>query len=229
MNGLRLISQSSLEQQTENDSLLAAHVHSADHLPPARALATGFQALDAVLPNGGIPYGRLTELQGPMMAGKLTLAQRLIGQTLRAGKRAAFIDLPGMFYPHNLPGERLLVARPGDWKKALRAADMLICSREWGIVVIDLSGHAQAVAPDACSRLARGARETGTIVLLLHDHPMRTLGSLVSLRLKMSRKLTPQGRSLQIWVAKNKLSAPGQTVNIALTKDVGAVPMQWES
>jgi hypothetical protein len=156
-----------------------------------------------------------------MMGGKITLAQTLIAQTLTAGQRAAFIDLPGMFYPFGLPeNDRLLVAKPADWKRALRAADVLVSSGEWGFVGIDLTGHAQAVAAEICHRLARSARESNTVVLLLHDHPVRTLGSLVTLRLKVNRKLTAEGRTLQVLVAKNKLAAPGKLVSLPLPLQV---------
>lgn len=191
----------------------------ADEMQHVAALASGVAALDAVLPGGGLPLGRLTEIQGPMMGGKLSLVQEFILQALAGNRRAAFVDLPGMFFPHNLPTERLLVARPTDWKKALSAADVLVASGEWGLVAVDLTGHAHGVTAEICTRLARSARGRETAVVLLHDHAVRTLGSLVTLRLKVNRKLTPQGRTLEVLVAKNKLAAPGKIVSLPLSTE----------
>lgn len=187
----------------------------ADEMLHVAALASGVAALDAALPGGGLPLGRLTEVQGPMMGGKLSLVQEFMLQALARG-RAAFIDLPGTFFPHNLPTERLLVARPADWKKALSAADVLVGSGEWALVAVDLTGHAHGVTAEICTRLARSARGRQTAVVLLHDHAVRTLGSLVTLRLKVNRKLTLHGRTLEVLVAKNKLAAPGKIVSLPL-------------
>jgi hypothetical protein len=196
---------------------LPSSVHVADEAPPLRVLASGVAALDAVLPGGGLPLGRLTEIQGPAMGGKLSLAQEFLLRTLEAGRRAAYIDLTGTFYPAGFPdAAHLLVARPQDWKQALRSADILTASGEWGFVAVDLSGHAHALAAEVCTRLARSARTRDTAVVLLHDHPVRTLGSLISLRLKVCRKLRPEGRTLEVLVAKNKLSSPGRIVSLPL-------------
>jgi RecA/RadA recombinase len=152
-----------------------------------------------------------------MMGGKLTLAQQLIKRILLGGARAAYIDLPGTFFPQHLAADRLLVARPRDWKHALRAADILLASREWDLVAVDLTGHTHEVAPDACARLARSAADSGAVALFLHDHPTRNLGGVVSLRLQVNRKITPGGRSLRIRITKNKLAAPERDVQIPLT------------
>lgn len=55
-------------------------------------LPTGFAALDTILPGGGIPRGRLTELLAPAGAGKTTIARALVAATIRRGGGVAWID-----------------------------------------------------------------------------------------------------------------------------------------
>jgi hypothetical protein len=45
---------------------------------------TAFVALDAVLPGGGIPAGRITELLAPLGLGKTTLGRSLVAATITA-------------------------------------------------------------------------------------------------------------------------------------------------
>ena len=58
-----------------------------DHIP------TGAISLDLALGVGGIPRGRVTEIFGPEMAGKSTLALHIIAEAQRCAGTAAFIDV----------------------------------------------------------------------------------------------------------------------------------------
>src|SRR5690349_15860826 len=50
--------------------------------PVAPAIPTGIAVLDAVLPGGGLPRGRLTELAGPAGSGKTTIARAIVETTM---------------------------------------------------------------------------------------------------------------------------------------------------
>ena len=52
-------------------------------------IPTGSLALDVALGTGGIPRGRITEIYGPEMAGKSTVAMHVIAQAQRIGGLAA--------------------------------------------------------------------------------------------------------------------------------------------
>ena len=52
-------------------------------------LPSGIGALDGLLPGGGLPRARLSELSGPRSCGKRALAQALCVSALRRGLRAA--------------------------------------------------------------------------------------------------------------------------------------------
>ncbi|HJU88048.1 MAG TPA: ATPase domain-containing protein [Gemmatimonadaceae bacterium] len=60
--------------------------------PTTRALPTGIAELDAVLPSGGLPRGRLTELLGKRGSGKTTLLRELVAETLARGEWVAYVD-----------------------------------------------------------------------------------------------------------------------------------------
>jgi hypothetical protein len=48
----------------------------------ASVLSTGCPSIDALLPDGGIPRGRLTEISGSVSSGKTSLVQALAGRTM---------------------------------------------------------------------------------------------------------------------------------------------------
>jgi recombination protein RecA len=55
-------------------------------------ISTGSLALDMALGVGGVPRGRVTEIFGPEMTGKSTLALHVIAQAQKTGGMAAFVD-----------------------------------------------------------------------------------------------------------------------------------------
>ncbi|MFB3093006.1 MAG: DNA recombination/repair protein RecA, partial [Dehalococcoidia bacterium] len=59
------------------------------------AIPTGSLSLDIALGIGGIPRGRVTEIFGPEMAGKSTLAQHIVAEAQRLGGEAAvaYVDV----------------------------------------------------------------------------------------------------------------------------------------
>ncbi|MCB9555411.1 MAG: hypothetical protein H6707_04855 [Deltaproteobacteria bacterium] len=79
-------------------------------------LQSGIDALDQLLPCGGFVGGQLAEITGNSSCGKRTLATALCANVLAAGKRAAWVDGTGQFYPllqleFGVPLARLLVIR----------------------------------------------------------------------------------------------------------------------
>src|SRR5262245_29736828 len=58
---------------------------------PLARLSTGVPALDAAL-DGGLPYGRMTELVGARSAGRTGLACHIAASATRAGETIAWVD-----------------------------------------------------------------------------------------------------------------------------------------
>ena len=55
-------------------------------------IPTGCLTLDAALGVGGIPRGRIVEIDGPESSGKTTVALHIVAQAQKAGGIAAFVD-----------------------------------------------------------------------------------------------------------------------------------------
>ena len=137
----------------------------------AEPVATGITPLDTILPNGGLPRGRLSVwlpqggATGILRAACLTVAS--------TGERAAWIDglgtIAGEFWQ-----EGPILVRPASRKNSLRAAEELL--RCGGFSLIVLSGSEPAGTEMV--RLSRAAREGGSAFVALTSHT-----SMASIRL----------------------------------------------
>ena len=107
-----------------------------DHIP------TGAISLDLALGVGGIPRGRVTEIFGPEMAGKSTLAIHIIAEAQSRGGIAAFIDVEHALDPSyaancGVKVDDLLISQPDTGEQALEIAEALVRSGALDVVVID--------------------------------------------------------------------------------------------
>ncbi|MFQ5747075.1 MAG: ImuA family protein [Gemmatimonadota bacterium] len=143
-------------------------------------VSTGIEALDAVLPGGGLPRGRAVEWTGVRSCGKTAL----LGATLRRfraeGESAALIDAGRTLYAPDwvdlkAGAGRFWVVRPGKTGEAVWCADLLLRSGAFGIVVLDLSHGAPALRRGASVRLQRLAEEAGAVFVALGDVPVAAL------------------------------------------------------
>ena len=108
-------------------------------------IPTGAIALDVALGVGGIPRGRVTEIFGPEMSGKSTLALHVVAEAQRRGGNAAYIDVEHAFeegYAANCGvkvcgDDGLLVSQPDTGEQALEIAEYLVRSNAVDVVVID--------------------------------------------------------------------------------------------
>jgi len=120
-------------------------------VPP---IPTGLGVLDAILPNGGLPRGRLTVWQSPEGAASALLRASATA-ILDRGERVAWIDGARTLGHHWDDGP--LVVRPASDDLALRAAEILL--RSGGFALVVLAG----VDPESTAmlRLSRMAHEGG--------------------------------------------------------------------
>lgn len=182
---------------------------------PLSALASGWPALDALL-GGGWRAGELTEIVG---RGRASLALAAVRQAQAAGQPAAWVDGAAGFCPATagIDLEHLTLVRPplgerttqdpalaalvtaspslvrtrrrGPAASALLAADLLLRSRAFGLLVLDLpgdEGHDGRGAPalSAWFRLARQAARAQSVLLLLGAAERAVAGSACSLTLR---------------------------------------------
>lgn len=137
----------------------------------AEPVATGIAPLDGILPNGGLPRGRLSVwLPQGGATGILRSACITVAST---GERAAWIDglgtISGEFWD-----EGPVLVRPANRRNSLRAAEELL--RCGGFSIIVLSGSEPAGTEMV--RLSRAAREGGSAFVALTSHT-----SMASIRL----------------------------------------------
>lgn len=103
---------------------------------------TGLEAVDKLLPNGGFPGGRLSELTGAPSSGKTTIALHCVAYASRAGFPVAYVDLASSLYPPNLMKmgadlDQILIVRPQTVQRALKAVDILIRGRAFPLIILD--------------------------------------------------------------------------------------------
>ena len=105
-------------------------------------IPTGSLALDVALGAGGIPRGRITEIFGPEMAGKSTLAMHIIAQAQRMGGLAAYIDVEHAMDPTfagliGINVEDLLISQPDTGEQAMEICEALVRSNAVDVIVVD--------------------------------------------------------------------------------------------
>jgi hypothetical protein len=155
--------------------------------PGTPGLATGIAALDAALPNGGLPRGRLTEMVGAPGSGKTTLVHRMVARAVAGGWWVAYVDATRTLAPrdwadiarrerreaYGVSGgvrrgadEGLWVVRPDEPSRGAWCADVLLRSGAFSLVVLD---GAPVLARGVAVRLTRLAREADAALLVLGD------------------------------------------------------------
>lgn len=111
-------------------------------IPGLDVIPTGALSLDAALGIGGVPRGRITEIYGPEMSGKTTLALHILAQAQKLGGYAVFIDAEHAMdpiYAEKLGAniQDLLVSQPDTGEQALEICETLVRSAAVDIVIID--------------------------------------------------------------------------------------------
>ena len=169
--------------------------------------------------------GRLVELSGWRQTAHLTTAFGLVLDAQLHGDRAAWVTLESSsFFPPDVADggidlEALPVIRVRDVGMAGRAADHLVRSGGFGLVVLDLSGIDAASAPrlpvPLLTRLLGLARAHDVAVLLLtrKSSESPSVNSLVSLRAEAqwARSSVDGGYDVRVRVLKDKRDGPGWT------------------
>ncbi|MDP2674369.1 MAG: recombinase RecA [Dehalococcoidia bacterium] len=106
------------------------------------AIPTGSLALDIALGIGGVPRGRITEIFGPEMAGKSTLAQHVGAQAQRLGGQVAYVDVEHALDPTFAAAlgvniQDLLISQPDTGEQALEICEALVRSNAVDVIVLD--------------------------------------------------------------------------------------------
>jgi hypothetical protein len=162
--------------------------------PPAlEFLPWGFPELDAL--TGGLLRGGLTVIAGPASSGRTSLALSLLAQMTAREEICAWVDASHSFDPGSaqMGGadlRRLLWVRSSNVEQAFPAADLLLHSGGFGLVVLDLGD----IPPSALHRVPlsfwfrfrHAIERTPTALLVLEQEPAAK--SCASLVLRLQRK-----------------------------------------
>ena len=114
-----------------------------DYIPTMdNVISTGCLSLDVALGVGGIPRGRVVEIDGPESSGKTTLALHIVAEAQKAGGFAAFIDAEHAVDPDyskklGVNTEELLISQPDTGEQALEICETLVRSGALHVIVID--------------------------------------------------------------------------------------------
>jgi hypothetical protein len=183
-----------------------------DALPPgagtAAGVATGIEALDALLPGRGLERGRLTAWRPG--GGATAVLRSACEATARRGERAALIDGAGVqgadFWR---PGP--LLVRPANGVDALAAAEELL--RSGGFALVVLLGAGREAAREAV-RLSRAARTGGAaFVVAMEQSPVA--------RLRVTSRIAPDGYRWRV----DPFGEPVEVVAVRL--EVEAAALGW--
>ncbi len=175
--------------------------------------------------------GRLVELSARGASATLTTAIDLVLEAQLAAEPVAWITLAsGSFYPPDVADSgvdlaALVVIRATDAIGATRAAERVLRSGAFGLVMIDLATASPGAAPDISmahqGKLVTLAQAHDAAVVCLTEKSADTasLGSLVSLRAEALRaragSTRPDGAfELTVRALKDKRRGPGWTKRI---------------
>jgi recombination protein RecA len=188
-----------------------------DLAPPAAKSGKSFSWTVSTL------AGRLCELSTEPGSPWLTLISRLILDAASSGEPAAWVTAStDIFYPPDFDANRidlgsLPVVFAPDARRASRAAEHLVRSGAFGLVILHIDG--QRLSNAVLGRLGSLADQYNAAMLIVTSAAASrrendTLGSLISLRLRCSVRrsssLEERGTLCELTVTKDKRNGPGQ-------------------
>jgi len=177
--------------------------------------------------------GRFAEVTAATAPATLTLAMGLVADAQREGETCAWVSArASSFFPPDASAggvdlETLAVVRLAGAHAAARAADKLLRSGGFGLVVLDLGdgdAAARGLTPALMGRLQGLAQKHGAVLVCLTEKKpdAPSLGSLVSLRVQACRRRVAEGRFLcELRATKDKRLAPGWTYAEAVRGPAG--------
>jgi hypothetical protein len=152
----------------------------------AAAIPTGIEALDRALSDGGVPGGRLTEIQGARGSGRTTLVRQIVTAAIAGQRWVAIVDGTRTLAPCEWAGAgasgRLWVIRPRSSDRSAWCADILLRSGAFSLVVLD---GAPPLSRAVAVRLTRLAKEHDVALVIVGEGS--AIGSAVRLRVKRAR------------------------------------------
>ena len=154
------------------------------HIESIASIPTGSISLDAALGIGGIPRGRVSEIFGPEMSGKTTLALHILAEAQKLNGNCVFIDAEHALDPNyakklGVNIEELLISQPDSGEQALEICETLVRSGAVDVVVID---SVAALVPRAELEGEMGDAHVGLQARLMSQALRKLTGSIAKSR-----------------------------------------------
>jgi hypothetical protein len=174
-------------------------------------ISTGVEALDRILPAGGLPRGRLS-VWIPGIGGSAVLRSACLGAVSR-GERAAWVDGVGRVVD-GVEWAGVTLARPRTERQALECTEELLRCGGFGVVVLMGEGSLGTERV----RLCRAAREGGSAIVELSANPHMAA-------VRMSARASPTSFRWQM----NELGEPLRVESVVVRVLVAAAGWSRES
>lgn len=188
---------------------------------------TGFPAFDRIL-GGGFPRGTIAALEGAPSSGRSALAGRLLAVATARGLGALIgTDLfPPALAAAGVRLERLLCVTVTDPVGAARAADIVLRSGAFGVVVMPALPSGRGTNSATWTRLAGLAHRANALLVALGVEASTELGYFSSVRIETTIERVRwngedghlcelAGYDVRATVRKHKRTAPGASALIA--------------
>ena len=155
-----------LEREIERIGIRPASAYAASVVP------TGLRVLDDLLPDGGLPRGRIVEWSGHSSSGKTAVLRASLESLRRDGESVALIDGTRALYAPDwvrlVSGEgEFWIVRPGSAPEATWCADLLLRSGAFGAVALRIGEPAATLGRGASVRLQRLAEEAAAVFVTM--------------------------------------------------------------
>ena len=154
-------------------------------LTDAAVLRSGLTELDRVL-GGGLPRGTIATLEGPRSSGRLAIAARLVAAATCGGLGAVVgnATFPPAFAAAGVRLERLLLVDVGEPVAVARAADILLRSGAFAVVVIPTLPSGRGTGSATWTRLASLAHRANAVLVVLGQTASSELRYFASVRIE---------------------------------------------
>src|SRR5471032_1217521 len=191
--------------------------------------ASGIADFDRVL-SGGFPRGTIGTLEGAPSSGRTALAARLLAVATRRGLAAVVGDelFPPALAAAGVRLERLLIVPVAGPVEAARAADILLRSGAFGVIVIPALPSGRGTGSATWTRLASLAHRANALLLALGNEASGELRYFASVRVETAIERvrwngpaghfgTLAGYDVRATIRKHKRAAPGASALISCT------------
>jgi hypothetical protein len=178
-----------------------------------------------------LPRGAITEICGQPSSGRASLAHSMLATATAAGEVAAVVDTSNAFDPATARrsgvqlGKLLWVQCGHRVETALKAADMILHSGGFGLVLLDLCdarpGELNRVTSPVWYRFQRAVEHTPAVLLILARQPVARSCAARQIRLEQHRFVWRGAPPFQV-IEKLELEAVSQ-------KPVLSAPVRLEA